>query len=223
MKKLVLAVAVLLVVAGYCSAAEKGLVLHFKFDEGSGDTVKDASGSGLEGTVNGEVSWGEGVSGKAISFDGTSFVDVPYDDRLAPEKLVTILAWINPTDYEFDSYKNIVICWDSYILRYDNPPEGGKFSFFIFLEGSPEPRVQMDAPALKKWHLVAGMWDGKQSHVYIDGKKQSVDRPGAPAPKENTFHIGEGYVGAIDELKIYNRVLTDDELKAVLAAGPKAK
>jgi hypothetical protein len=58
-----------------------GLVAHWKFDEGEGDTAYDSAG-GNHGTLNGPT-WTTGQIGEALSFDGTEDdVFVGDDDSL---------------------------------------------------------------------------------------------------------------------------------------------
>ena len=54
--------------------AHAGLVLHYAFDETSGTTAADSSGSGNTGTLNGMTGaeWTTGRIGGALSFDGTN-------------------------------------------------------------------------------------------------------------------------------------------------------
>ncbi len=54
--------------------AHAGLVLHYAFDETSGTTAADSSGSGNTGTLNGMTGaeWTTGKIGGALSFDGTN-------------------------------------------------------------------------------------------------------------------------------------------------------
>jgi hypothetical protein len=49
------------------AASDEVLVLHF--DEGSGTVARDSSGYGNDGMIHG-ATWTEGISGKALSFDG---------------------------------------------------------------------------------------------------------------------------------------------------------
>ncbi|MFF5187731.1 family 43 glycosylhydrolase [Streptomyces sp. NPDC000345] len=55
-----------------------GLALWYKLDGASGTTVTDASGHGLDGTVNGTADWSS--SGQGLAFNGSdTYVKVPND------------------------------------------------------------------------------------------------------------------------------------------------
>jgi len=202
------------------SGVEKGLVAWWKFDEGSGTSVRDWSGNGFDGEMVGNVEWVKGLSGNAISFNG-GYVEVPFDEKLQLGKAISIQLWIYPTDYEPDTYKHLVELWDSYLLRFDNPPEGGRPSFFVFLDGVPEPRVQGKIPELNKWHCITAVWDGKNSQIWINGVKTETARAGKPTPKQKNLLIGQNFIGLIDEVKIFNRALKEDEIIANLPPNPK--
>ena len=75
----------------------KSLVAHWTFDEGQGATIKD-SASGIEGKIEGKVSWIEGKYGTALKFDdnGTGIIKVDIDPKLnfgddfSPEEMAAL-------------------------------------------------------------------------------------------------------------------------------------
>ena len=78
------------------NAAATGPVAAYAFNEGSGTTVVDASGSANNGTVSGAV-WAPGRSGGALRFDGTNdLVTVPDAASLDLTTAMTLEAWVNP-------------------------------------------------------------------------------------------------------------------------------
>ena len=67
----------------------------------------------------------------------------------------------------------------SFVLRVDPATEGRKFSFFINLDGRPEPRISSPVPfKTNTWYDVAAGWDGTNVWLTIDGKKASRSRRG---------------------------------------------
>ena len=70
---------------------------YWSFDEGSGVAAQDSSGNGNHGAIKGAVSWTEGKSGSALSFNGGSDrVLVPDAASLDITDQITIAAWIKP-------------------------------------------------------------------------------------------------------------------------------
>ncbi|MBI4326230.1 MAG: hypothetical protein HY674_13345, partial [Chloroflexi bacterium] len=208
---------------GAGAQGQAGPVAWWRFDEGAGTLARDSSGSGYHGSLRGAARWVDGMSGQALLFDGSSHVEVPFHEKLLLGNAITIQAYIYPTDHRPNTYKHIVEVWDSYLLRLDNPPEGGKLSFFTFLDGTPEPRIQAGIPATSKWHQVFAVWDGSKMQLWLDGVKRESARAGRPAPKARPLRIGPNFLGAIDELKIYNRALTENEILDQVPPKLKAK
>ena len=100
----------------------------------------------------------------------------------------------------------------------------GKSGISVFFEGST------GLPSDTNWHHVACAVDavGLKAHLWMDGvalTPQSMSAPGftftttlaIPGTGTDTF------AGSIDEVSIYNRVLTDAEILAIFTAGPAGK
>ena len=68
------------------------------------------------------------------------------------------------------------------------------------------------------WHHIVVTFDGSQGKLYLDGVNY-VDIPvsGELSSEEEPLHIGDGrderhFSGAVDEARIYNRALSEDEV-----------
>jgi Concanavalin A-like lectin/glucanases superfamily/Domain of unknown function (DUF6531) len=74
-----------------------GLVAAYGFEEGTGSTVADLSGSGNSGSISG-ASWStSGKYGNALDFDGSNDkVTVPDSDSLDLTDGMTLSAWVKP-------------------------------------------------------------------------------------------------------------------------------
>lgn len=71
-----------------------GLVAHFEFNETSGATASDSTGSGIKGTLVGGASWTQGQSGNSVDLSGGGqYVSLPDDvtDNLSD---FTIATWV---------------------------------------------------------------------------------------------------------------------------------
>jgi len=195
------------------AGAAPGPLAWWKFDEGSGSAVHDSTDHGFDGVIHGRVQWVQGPSGKALPFDGGSFVEVPFAN---PERLagaVTIQVRICPAEAATNTYKHILELPGGYLLRLDNPPEGGKLSFFAYLEGDPEPRVQGTVPEPSKWHQVVAVWDKSNLHLWLDGRETDQPRTGRPNLQAHQLRLGENFIGAIAEVKVYDRALSKEEIR----------
>ncbi|MGA2660194.1 MAG: LamG domain-containing protein [Verrucomicrobiota bacterium] len=198
--------------AAPAASSAPGPLAWWSLNEGAGSAVHDVTGHGYDGVIHGAARWGEGPSGRALYFDGSSYVEVAFAQTSRLEGPVTIQASICPADDKPNTYKPILELPDGYLLRLDNPPEGGKLSFFAFLDGDPEPRVQAGVPEPSKWHQVVAVWDKASLHLWLDGRSADRARTGTLTLKHRQLRIGEGFIGAIAEVKIYDRALSQDEI-----------
>ncbi len=197
-------------------------IAWWKFDEGAGASVADASGNGHIGTVVGPAVWTNGIIGKALHFGGASRITIPIDPSLLLGPQLTVQAFIRPTDYKPATFKYLVELWDNYLLRFDTPAEGGQLSFFTSLDGNWEPRLSSGIPDLGEWHQVFAVWTGANLQLWVDGVVRARARMGTPTAKTNQLVLGRGFIGAMDELKIYNRALSESEILAEMLPVAKA-
>ena len=206
---------------------DRGLVAHWKFDEEKGRGVKDSSGFGNGGEMVGARRVA-GKVGRAVSFEAPeSFVKIPCSASLNLGDAISIEAWICPRDIG-EASRILVSKNDEYALRIDNPREGNRISFFVHV-GQPavtwEPRVSSpEPPKLNVWYQVVVTWDGAESRLYLNGELVSTrKRVGKPNPNPYPVMIGNWeypschgthFGGVIDEVRIYNRALGAEEVRA---------
>lgn len=109
------------------STLKDNLVLYFSFDEDEGDdTVKDKSGNGNTGFIQGRAKWVEGKFGKALEFNGIdSFVEVQDNNSLNPTGGLTVTAWVKI--YKKINYGGIIDKWEQ---------EAGTFKGYLLQSSS---------------------------------------------------------------------------------------
>jgi hypothetical protein len=219
-----------------------GLVLYLTFDEGSGNVVYDYSGNKNNGTLyngttvcsnppnSGCPTWVDGKFGKALSFDGVDdYVKIPNQTISTP---ITVSAWIF---YRIKGDINIIVAnsiggfyqngfrffvntWTTedrkLIIEVGNGTSGSSLSSNI---GAVTPNV---------WHHVVAVISGPNSKLFLDGiMVASGDL--LSFTQTNYINIGSTltpsfyFKGMIDEVHIYNRALTDDEIKFLYQEGLK--
>jgi len=83
-------------------------------DEGSGDTVKDISGHGHDGRINGGTKWVDGKFGKALEFNGAGWVSIPSTPELQIGKQLTMMAWFFAKD--ISTWRQLIAKSDEYLL-----------------------------------------------------------------------------------------------------------
>ena len=69
-----------------------------------------------------------------------------------------------------------------------------------------------------EWHHAAAAYDGEVGRIFFDGEKVlDIPMSGELNQTDDPLHIGDGnnqrhFNGAVDEVRIYNRALEDDEI-----------
>lgn len=197
-----------LLVAPGAVAAELGLVAHWRFDSGAGETVRDLAGNHTAQIVGAQ--WAEAEGRKALRFDGQSVVEAPDAPDLRLRGALTVEAWIRPTD--LSRWHMIVRKENEYQLRISPPQEANTTAFFVYLGGRWEPRVNGFVPIPGQWLHLAAVWTGDRLQMYHDAQLLEIHRLGAPKGTDSPVRIGHGFVGEIAEVRIYQRALAWDEV-----------
>ncbi|RKU09786.1 hypothetical protein C6503_20635 [Candidatus Poribacteria bacterium] len=208
------------------------LVLHLSFDEDTiqGNIVKDQSGEGNDGIINGAAQTVPGKHGEAMEFDGTDdFVEVPLIDSItfSTGDSLTVQAWVKTDDAP--RWNDIIVGnyrygttahWSLYVSG-DNPETRGKMGFNVWDKKGAHATVgSPDFLNDGEWHLLTGVRDqtAKKVRFYVDGELiGEVDDTTEDINSEQSIWIGEHlnryYKGLIDEVKIWSRPLTAEEIQ----------
>ena len=212
---------------------DDALMLYFTFDNDDGGKVKDVSGNNLEGTLEGAVWSKDGKFGGAVHLENSEqFVEVDAVPELDITDELTIQTWYFPEESQGDS--NLMGRRSSanvggYCLQWSAQFTGSpQIETWINIGGWQGSRKkQTIKPALEKWHHVSSTYDGDMIRQYIDGELDVEFKP--PAGKINSievvFRIGKGQtglagmVGLVDEVAIYNRALTVEEINQDMENG----
>jgi histone H3/H4 len=196
------------------------LILHF--DEGSGTIANDESGHGNDGTIYG-ATWTTGVSGKALEFDGSNdYVDCGYDSSLDITDAITVEAWVNAklstaNQVIVDKYKPGV---GGYMLDVRST---GNFGFLVIFSDGGDG-IARSSMTTNEWIHLVGVYNGiGNTYLYINGNLTDSDYDAGKTTlitNDKSATIGYPYTrfnyfnGAIDEVAIYNRALSPEEINA---------
>lgn len=204
-----------------------GLVSFWSLDKSSisGDTVRDQWGNNHGVMVDGpEIV--EGKINEALLFDGqASLVEIDHSDSLDITEAITMEFWFlldgNSAENEFPRP----------LSKGQSLVDNG--SYGIWVNNSATTDIGFRSPTIAPtdirsqalpdyrdddWHHIVVTFDGEQGKLYLDGVNY-VDIPvsGELASEEEPLHIGDGrderhFSGAVDEARIYNRALSEDEV-----------
>jgi len=210
-----------------CVPAPSGLVDWWPGEGNANDVVGTNNG-----TLVGGVSYAAGEVGQAFSFDGTSgYVSIPDSPSLDIfVSSITVEAWIKVNQVTANSdWKGIVTKGNSsWRLQATSQAKTVTFSATGLspnqdLKGS---RNVNDG----QWHHVAGVYDGTNMFVYVDGTLDtsqpatgSISQNSSPEWIGATAQQSYFFNGMVDEASLYNRALTASEIQAIYAAGSGGK
>jgi len=203
-----------------------GLVAGYSFNGGSGSSVVDVSGNGNTGVLTGGVSWSTaGRFGGALSFDGASgLVQVAASSSLGLSGAMTLSGWINPSASQ-SGWRTIVQRQaDAYFLNASNDtgplrPSGG-----ANLGGATRWVGGSSASPVGSWTHVALTYNGSQLVLYVNGVQAGtlaasgvIQSSSSPLWIGGNQPYGEYFAGLIDDVRVYNRALSQAEIQTDMA------
>jgi hypothetical protein len=201
-------------------------VASYGFEEAAGTVVTDQYG-GNDGTVTGPARTNAGRFGRALEFEGDNdIVTVPDDSSLHLGTGMTLEAWVKPT---------ATTNWRSVIFK----EAAGGIAYGLYSNGenddvpSVHTGIQGDTSASgtepvdpNAWTHLSATYDGNLLRMYVDGvlvgSKATSGEDLSAGAGPLTFGAnnvwGERFRGLIDEVRVYNRALTREEIAADMDA-----
>jgi hypothetical protein len=202
-------------------AATNGLIAHYPLDGNAADVVGGHAGT-MEGGGLRPAPDRLGRAGRALRFTNESYIDIPIDINAAEFPALTMCAWVLLEGPANDGVVYQVLSHDDggfdRSLGVDHRGGGVGWSAFA---GSGD--VLGSKIMTRKWTFLAVAYDQDAEAVtlYVNDKKFSLS--GSTGLGLATLRIGgnptygEAFPGIIDEVRIYGRVLNDDEVKQLLS------
>ena len=219
---------------------EEGLLAYWPFDEEADNTARDYSGLGNDGIVFGALWTPEGKIGGALSFDGVNdSVRIPDSPSLASaHNQITVAFWIYPTNLSTawstvmhrTSATDSWFDWQVYARAVDakttnNPVFRVDWDFDSVMDTDEE--VEGDVVLrTNRWYFIACTYDGSQMKFYIDATlRGSTTKASGTIPNSGSdIWIGgngvwgEYFSGLIDEIRIYDHALSEEEIQILANA-----
>lgn len=196
-------------------------VAAYNFEEVSGSKVIDASGQGNHGTRSGTSRISQGRFGKALSFDGLNdWVTVNDAASLDLTTGMTVEAWVYPTES--------MTRWRTLVTK-ESPPDRASYYLHansdtdqpgtgVFIGGYQD---LWGGPWLlpNTWVHLAGTYDGTTQRLYVNGtevakraQSEPIEVSGGVLRIGGNSILGEFFKGRIDEIRVYNQVLSAAEI-----------
>ncbi len=235
----------------YSSQARAALIDHWAFEEGAGTTTADSAIGGHTGTLvggMGNANWVPGAplaggSNFALAFDGTDDA-VQIAGYTAPDASMqnprSIAAWISTSQPEDPA----VLSWgennngQKWVVRInDNAGNGQVGALRLEVNGG----FQIGSTVINDgvWRHVAVTWENDGSPnvqdavLYVDGVQEAISGNQTNNINTNPVHIVElgrdshagnnrRWLGRLDDVRIYDHVLTAGEVSALAARDATA-
>jgi len=217
-----------------CSyAEEKGLVGYWNFDESKGEIAKDFSGKGNDGTIYGAVATA-GKIGQALSFDGDNdYVDLSTNvANFSGLTQGSISVWFkneNTGDFrsllalsdkgdassEFTVWKNIT---DFLALEIREEGGGEKITSTVTIGIGIWYHVVITVDAGGTKLYLNGALDNSNGNMQFISHVNDIDFMAIGANQDSSGFQWQ-WDGTIDEVRIYNRVLTATEVENLYKRG----
>ncbi len=196
----------------------RGLVARWSFDGLTGDTVQDASGHAHDGMVT-SGTLVPGVQGQAIEFGARGYMRVPNHESLNLTEGFTLSAWVKvPADAQ--GLKTLL-------------GKAGAYEFSLLrmsVNNAKGAGAGTDLPRDGRWHHIVARWDKTEGMLRAYADRWDVARtPCANPPAVTDADLilgirdpknGAGALqGCLDEVRIYNRPLSDREIWTLYYQG----
>jgi Concanavalin A-like lectin/glucanases superfamily len=198
--------------------AGNGPVAQWSLDGNAEDT---AFLGDRDGTLTGTGSYEFSAVGLGLRVAGAGYVTTPSTVRTDSSFSVTAWAKIDSVGTQWRpviSQRSTATC--AFCLQYEGDGKG--WVFVLPRNNSANPAGgwsvvrSPEPPSAGEWTHLAGTYDAdaKQIKLYVDGKLAGS----APHPtawhEDGPMHIGNGFSGGIDEVKVYDRSLSAGEIAA---------
>jgi hypothetical protein len=222
---------------------EDGLVLRYVFERLTGGLVQDQSGNSVDGHIigaNGSRMRAPSLSGYGYAIqlhgDQHQYVDVPLLPVLDVDSF-TLAAWVRYTGVQNDRTNGRWEVLEKAGAYWMNVRTDGHVRVGGFFGGCSGPGVwqfldSAQSLATGTWKHVATSYDGSTLTVYVDGVP-SASKPvsgrtcisGEPLAVGAKNNPSKGLLeafwdGRLDEVRVYDRALTPQEIAALADRSP---
>lgn len=219
----------------FSASKDPDLIFYFPFEKFDGNTALDMSGNGLNGEIKGNIKIVDGKFGKCAQFEKTAYIDlngpnIP-DDRI-PKSAITLCAWIKcQSTGDHHEIFNARASDGTWVIHPEARGDANNFRWLLRADGAATIfDIRAGSVTWDKWQHFAGVYDGKKGILYIDGEVAGEANGGAKIAKDwgsgarigRTIDDARPFTGLMDELIMWKKALTKDEIKAIMEKGYEA-
>ncbi len=202
---------------------EGGLVSHWKFNETTGTVASDSAPVKNDGEVTGSAVWSNG----SLEFDGTTEVSM----KESPQADIHALSihFYTSESITKETPKTAFVRYGSiaqqHVLGFGDMTSYLDDETFSIVTDNGSKRTGITTAFTAGWHNIIINWNGSIYDIYLDGVKQEGGQlihnsGGAGLISSDAFGLGKSgtygaFSGKIDDVRIYNRALTEDEINII--------
>ncbi len=210
---------------------ERGLIGWWQFNNSANDT----SGNSFNGTINGGITSTNGQNGQAdqaYNFVSASTSNVQIAHNATFNDVETFSFWINPANWSTSTASTIMAkrnsaASGSYYIAYLNG--SGSLVFDCGGSGTSPRWTAGYAPPLNQWtHIVFTCSTNTGVALYTNGTLAGSRSDVVRGTSTQNMRIGQdsagvnlGWNGGIDDVRLFNRVLTTQEINNLFTTGAK--
>ncbi len=213
----------------FIAKTDATLVGWWKLDDESSDLAVDHSGYDNYGTRHGGIDYVDGFQGEALSFDGRNdYVTCGNDTSLTNIESVSVSAWIQLGAFDVDR---------KIVSNQNNATGGYKLGVYSDNKVEFEIRDSSNVSTLNRsieggtilkrdtWYYVVGVYEnGTAIRTYVNGvldrELSTASVPGASTGElhigREAFTSGNWWLGLIDDVRVYSKVLTVEEISEIM-------
>lgn len=208
-----------------------GLIAHWPFEENGGSIAHNSGDPTLDATLLNGPGWVTGQHGLALTVDGVNqhgvVNDSGSDSPLDATTGLTIAVWVRPDSLPATGAVKLLSKDNAYEFEIGHAgPRTYSARLNNIRRGLGTSLVQVGA-----WQHLAVTWDGATVRYYLNGQSngsaafsgplQSNDLDvGIAARPFGTTGIGV-FDGQLDELRLYGRALSGDEIAELATVDPR--
>ena len=231
-----------LMAASASAGLDEGLVFYLMFDNVTDQTIVDKSGNGLDAEIIENTEIVKGKYGNAVRFTGQggNCINIPSQEKLKVIDEITMMLWVyyqtpwrGKRTHFFDKDCHTGGSRASYGIMSADIGAGPEIWLFLGSrdnQGNVIGRKQLvnsHKMVDKKWHHVAGSYDGETMKIYVDGNVIGEEEKKFNLAGDNDADVRIGCAkdrahvtfvnGSIDEAAVWQRALSNDEIKQAMA------
>ena len=210
----------------FSAAINEGLQLHYTFDEGKGNTVRDLSENHNDGKVSQACKWVKMTDPFEVQHFGfalqmTGIVDGGRRPSLAISGTnLTLEAWLKTAEENkaYDVLSNFTADWKTFHRGYGlSVIKGNQVRVWLGFGTTAKAFESNFILQPDTFYHIIATYDGKLVKIYVNGLVTASipeSRPIVSDPKDNLYlgNFGAANHHLIDQIKIFNRLLNADEI-----------